>query len=390
MNFRPWWSGLALLLVLSCEMHAQMVEVRVEPVAKIQDFIFQSQADETVITTADSFPIVIAKINTLDKVSIKMRDQRLVLMWEDRILGEYPEVLLWSNDKNPRFKLLFKDAAATSKTYSGHLRVEPTPSGIALINVVHLEEYIRGVISAEAGIHKNLDFFKVQALSARTYALNNLGRHKAHGYDLCDNTHCQAYKGEYQNNPLIDQAVAETKGEVIVFNGNQLIDAVFSANCGGYTANSEDVWIANVNYLRSMPDYDFCEGFNNHSWHVTIPKLEFLAKLGRYLNAEATRFEIVPDVSGRVRRVFINGNPGLTISGEELRRLFKFRSSRFHVYDAQSLLFVEGSGFGHGVGMCQDGAYYLSQTGLDYTRIIQHYYKDTEILLIDEVKGIWE
>ena len=369
---------------------AQTLHVRLEPLPKVQEFTFQSLSDETVIMTNDSFPVVIARINTLDKVTVKMRDNRLALMWEDRILGEHTGVTFWCNDKAPRFKLFFKDANATVKSYAGSLRVQPDPATIELINEVFLEDYIRGVVSAEAGHHKNLDFFKVQALSARTYALNNLNRHKAHGFDVCDNTHCQAYKGEYQSNPLIDQAVAETKGEVIVFNGNQLIDAVFSANCGGYTANSEDVWVANVKYLRSMPDYDFCEGFNNHEWHVTIPKLEFLAKIGGYLNVEATRFEIVPDISGRVRRVFINNNSALTMSGEELRRLFKFRSSRFHVYDSQSLLFVEGSGFGHGVGMCQDGAFYLSETGLDYERIIGHYYKDVEILLVDEVKGIWK
>lgn len=386
---RASWLGLLLLFAAAC-LPAQQVRVRVEPVAKVQEFTFQSLSDETVITTVDSFPIVIAKINTLDKVTVKMRDNRLALMWEDKILGEYSNVLFWTNDKTPRFKLLFKDANSTSKTYAGSLRVQPNPGAVELINEVFIEDYIKGVVNAEAGHHKNIDFFKVQALSARTYALNNLRRHNAHGYDLCDNTHCQAYKGEYQSSPLIEQAVTETKGEVIVFNGNQLIDAVFSANCGGYTANSEDVWVANVKYLRSMPDYDFCEGFNNHVWHVTVPKLAFLAKIGAYLNVEATGFDIVPDVSGRVRKVFVNGNQALAISGEELRRLFKFRSSKFHVYDAQSLLFVEGSGFGHGVGMCQDGAYYLGEMGLDYERIIQHYYKGVEILNLDEVAGIWK
>jgi len=389
MNSMQRFAGLLGLFLWAFPVMAQQVRVRVEPVSKVQEFVFQSLSDETVITAGDSFPVLVAKINTLEKVTVKMRESKLALMYEDKILGEYPRVFFWTNDKNPRFKLLFKDAANTSKTYAGSLLVQPNPGAVELINEVFIEDYIRGVVNAEAGHHKNLDFFKVQALSARTYALNNLGRHKSHGYDLCDHTHCQAYKGEYQSSPLIERAVTETKGEVIVFDGNQLIDAVFSANCGGFTANSEDVWIANVKYLRSMPDYDFCEGSNNHAWHLTLPKLAFLAKLGAYLNVEATSFEIVPDVSGRVRKAYLNGNPTLSISGEEIRRLFKFKSSMFHIYDAQSLLFVEGSGFGHGVGMCQDGAYYLGQMGLDYERIIQHYYKGVDILPLDEVIGIW-
>ena len=141
--------------------------------------------------------------------------------------------------------------------------------------------------------------------------------------------------------------------------------------------------------LRAIPDYNFCEGFDNHAWHLTIPKMDFLAKLGKYLNVEASSFEIIPDISGRVKRVYVNDDLKLTVAGEELRKLFKFKSSKFHVYDSHSLLFIEGSGFGHGVGMCQDGAYYLSETGMDYVRILKHYYQGIEIMNVDSVQGVW-
>lgn len=381
--------GLGLLLLLVLPMRAQMLRVRIAPAENIEAFTYQALGDEVVVMTADSFPRKITTLHTLEKVELSMAPNGILLEQAGKQLGPFESLLLWCNDKKPRFKLYFDQSAIAFRTYPDHLRIEAGPRFLDLVNEVFLETYVKGVIHAEAGHHKSLDFFKVQALSARTYALRNRGRHGDHGYDLCDNTHCQAYKGEFANNPLIEQAVAETIGEVIVFDGDQLIEAVFSANCGGFTANSEDVWIATVNYLRAMPDYNFCEGFDNHAWHVTIPKLDFLSKLGRYLKVEATSFEIIPDISGRVKRVYVNGDSKLVVAGEELRRLFKLRSAKFHVFDSNSLLFIEGSGFGHGVGMCQDGAYYLSETGMDYERILRHYYQGVHILKIEDVKGLW-
>jgi stage II sporulation protein D len=368
---------------------AQMMRVHISPADKLEAFRYQALGDEVVVMTEDSFPRKVTTLHTLEMVDVTLNTNGIYLEQGAKKYGPFESLHFWCNDEKPRFKLFLDKSAIAFRTYPDHLRIETGPRYLELVNEVFIETYIRGVIHAEAGHHKSLDFFKVQALSARTYALRNIGRHGNHGYDLCDNTHCQAYKGEYQNNPLIDQAVSETLGEVIVYQDNQLIEAVFSANCGGFTANSEDVWVSSVEYLRAMPDYNFCEGFDNHAWHVTIPKMDFLGKMGRYLNVEAVSFEIIPDISGRVKRVYVNGDSKLTIAGEELRRLFKLKSSKFHVYDSHSLLFIEGAGFGHGVGMCQDGAYYLSETGMDYHRILKHYYQGVEVLPLDKVKGVW-
>jgi stage II sporulation protein D len=382
-------SCLVLLLLTALSLGAQTLRVHIAPAEKLEAFTYQALGDEVVVMTADSFPRKITVMHTLEKVEVKVAQDGILLVQNGKKLGPFPSVLLWCNDQRPRFKLYLDQSAMAFRTYPDHLRIEAGPRYLELINEVFVDTYIKGVIHAEAGHHKSLDFFKVQALSARTYALRNIGRHADRGYDLCDNTHCQAYKGEFSNNPLIDQAVKETTDEVIVFDKNQLIEAVFSANCGGYTANSEDVWVTNVNYLRAIPDFNFCEGFDNHAWHTTISKLDFLTKLGRYLNVEATSFEIIPDISGRVKRVYVNEDSKLTVAGEELRRLFKLKSSKFMVYDSHSLLFIEGCGFGHGVGMCQDGAYYLSETGMDYVRILKHYYQGIEIMDVDSVMGIW-
>lgn len=390
MRWLPKFLTLTLFLTLSLRLQAQLVDVKISPTDRLNAFHYQALGDKVVVTTADSFPRLVTTLNTLEQLKVTGEDAALKLQKGDELLGTFESLLFWCNDEKPRFKLHYAGGKRGLATYPGHLAVYPGGRNLKLVNHVYLEDYIRCVIHAEAGHHRSLDFFKVQALSARTYALKNRRRHASHGYQLCDNTHCQAYKGEYRRSELIEQAVDETRDEVIVFGRDQLIEAVFSANCGGFTANSEDVWIANVDYLRAVPDYNFCEGTLNHAWHATVPKLQFLAKLGRYFKLQATSFEVVPDVSGRVKRIYVNHDPKLVISGEEIRRLFRFKSSKFHVYDSGSLLFVEGAGFGHGVGMCQDGAWYMSELGLDYEKILRHYYQDIEIVTVDRLEGIWK
>jgi stage II sporulation protein D len=369
-------------------LRAQMLDVSITPASDLTVVTYQAQGDKVLVVAGDSFPIVVAELNTLEKVKLENKPGKVRISQEGKTLGEYREVQFWCNDPSPRFQLHFASPQTPSISYYDILVVRPGGPELRLINRVMVDQYVRGVVQSEAGHHKSLEFFKVQAVSARTYALNHKGRHAKEGFDLCDQTHCQAYKGVVKNNPLIDEAADATTGQVIVYKDSLLVEAVFSANCGGFTANSEDVWINKVDYLRAMPDYGFCDGFNNHAWHVAIPKLEFLARLGAYHKVEAASFTVIPDVSGRIRRVVLNGTEMLSISGEEVRRIFGLRSSKFHIYDSGGLLFIEGEGFGHGVGMCQDGAFHLSQTGMDFERIIKHYYQGVSLRKIEMIPGL--
>lgn len=367
---------------------AQVLDVLISPAADLSVVTYQAMGDKVVVSTADSFPVILAELSALEKLKMENRPGKIRLSRGGEVIGEYRELVFWCNDASPRFNLIFSTPQVPMATYYDHLIVRAGGPELKLINRVHVDQYVRGVVQAEAGHHKSLEFFKVQAVSARTYSLNHKGRHVKEGYDLCDQTHCQAYKGVVKNNPLIDEAADFTQGKVIVFQDTLLVEAVFSANCGGFTANSEDVWITKVDYLRSVPDYDFCEGFHNHAWHIAIPKLEFLSRLGSYHKVSANSFTVIPDVSGRVKKIIVNDNEQYGISGEEVRRIFNLRSARFHLFDSGGLLFVEGEGFGHGVGMCQDGAYFLSEMGLDYEKIIKHYYQGVTIATVNTVPGL--
>ena len=387
---KAWLSLAFLFLFFQWELNSgfgQQVRVRIQPTEMIESFEFQALGDEVIVTAGDTFPELVTYLNTLEKVEVSSFQGWVLLRKDGRDLGRFPQVFFYTNDAKPLFNLILNEKSSSVVTYADHLEVNPRGKSLLLINHVFIENYVKGVIHAEAGHHKSLEFFKVQALSARTYALRNLNRHGNERYNLCSTTHCQVYRGQRGDTPLIERAVMETEGQVIVYPDSELVDAVFSANCGGWTANSEDVWVSRVDYLRSMPDYNFCEGFSNHAWHMNIPKWDFLNKMGTYHKTQALKFEIQSDVSGRVKKIILNDDPKLTISGEELRRMFRLKSSKFNIFESGNLLFIEGAGYGHGVGMCQDGAFYLSEMGLDYDKIIKHYYQGVEIKQVWEVWG---
>ena len=107
-----------------------------------------------------------------------------------------------------------------------------------IINELNMEDYLRGVVPAEMGsrIYDEIEALKAQAIAARTYAVRNLGQFRAEGYDICPGPACQAYKGFSSEEPLSDQAVRESAGLIITYNGKP-IDALYTATCGGETSD---------------------------------------------------------------------------------------------------------------------------------------------------------
>jgi len=133
-----------------------------------------------------------------------------------------------------------EEIAFQSRRYRGFLRVFVNPRGsLNVVNVVNLEDYLRGVVPAEMGPKRfdELEALKAQAIAARTYALDNLNGFGAEGYDLCATPKCQVYAGRDAEDPLTDAAVEQTRGRIATWQGKP-IHALFTSTCGGAT---EDV-----------------------------------------------------------------------------------------------------------------------------------------------------
>ncbi len=252
---------------------------------------------------------------------------------------------------------------------------------------VELEDYVRGVLAAESSVETELEALQAQAIVSRTFALKNLNRHKADGYDFCSLTHCQRYVAQLaeHNKALILQASDATSGQVLRDDRNQIADVYFHAACGGMTTNLDAVWGAtSPSYLRSVKD-DYCTTMSHKSWAQTIPTKELLRALqsdergnvGRQL---AQIIVTKRDPSGRAEFITLEGERRKQVRGWEFALIVNrvlgwnmLKSARFEVNRTGSNFVFRGSGFGHGLGLCQEGAHVMARRGMTARQIVAQY-----------------
>jgi stage II sporulation protein D len=269
------------------------------------------------------------------------------------------------------------------------------------IVTVSLEDYVLGVLSVEATLEDELEALKAQAIVTRTYALKNPGRHSSEGFDLCSNTHCQQFiSAEGRASENMRDAVTATAGKTLRDSSGQLVDAYFHAACGGMTANIETLWgVRGPGYLRGVRD-DYCRAMPNRDWTDEIPREQLMKALksdprtdpGRTIN------EIIitqRDATGRAEAMLIEGDRRRAVSGWEFKMIVGralgwnlLKSSRFSVSRIGSSFIFRGSGFGHGLGLCQNGAHVMARRGATYENILDHYFPGTSVSQIEGVAAV--
>jgi stage II sporulation protein D (peptidoglycan lytic transglycosylase) len=279
--------------------------------------------------------------------------------------------------------------AATARTKDDQTLRVKLLSENRVVNVP-IEDYVAGVLSVEAAVEDETEALKAQAIVSRTYALKNLGRHASEGFDLCSNTHCQQYvSGEGRASETLRQAVAGTKGEVLLEPSGRLAETYFHAACGGMTANIESLWGApGPSYLRGVRD-DYCATMPNHDWTDEIPAAKLAKALATDPLADAggTVHGIVitrKDATGRAELISIEGERRRQVRGWAFKLIVGralgwnlLKSSRFSVERRGSLFVFHGSGFGHGLGLCQNGAHVMARRGASCEQILGHYFPGT-------------
>lgn len=263
------------------------------------------------------------------------------------------------------------------RTYEGDLHVKVNKGGkLLLINDVDFETYIAGVVQSEI-YGDDPDIFRVQAIISRTWAMKNINKHKADGYNFCDQVHCQAYLNRCVR-PDIMLGTMLSSGMTIVDDEGNLIDAPFHSNSGGQTASSEDVWRSALPYLRSVSD-TFSYHMRQSEWVKVVDKDKWL----NYF-ANKHKVDIHNDSLRNELLTFSQSERKARICGVPLTRVrsdFQLKSTFFSViYDTvSSRLTLSGHGFGHGVGLSQEGTIRMVNLGIAYDSIIHHYYTGTHI-----------
>jgi stage II sporulation protein D len=288
--------------------------------------------------------------------------------------------------KNAELQIKLIEPKLNTRTYQGNVQIVAGEKALKLINRVAMPDYLAGVVEAESGSRAEPEYYKNQAVIARTYALKSLDKHKKEGYHLCDGVHCQAYKGKSTTNPQIQLAVKKTKDLVIVDNKGELISALYSANCGGQTNHSEDVWSSSLPYLRSKPD-EFCTDQPQAKWTKTILWTDFKNFLKEKKLTIPDTLSIDSFAFSQPERKVNYIIMGQEIPLTSIRFGLNLRSAFFEIKpEGQSLLFT-GRGYGHGVGMCQEGAMNMARKGYRFDEIIRYYYKDVKILPFAKIKN---
>ena len=225
------------------------------------------------------------------------------------------DAVLMGGNTDDTFKL-------NGKPYRGMLTFSVTGNTMTAVNVIGLEEYLYGVVPSEMPQSYETEALKAQAVAARTYAMTKLGAHTGSGYQLCDGTNCQVYKGCSNEAAATTAAIDATEGEVACYNGSP-IEAVFSTSSGGYTENSENVWYAAVPYLRAVPEFG---EYNNNAWkkELTLDELsDLLETKGENIGSAEDIVITKLSTGGRVQEMQIVGTAGTkTLNKEALRTYF--------------------------------------------------------------------
>ncbi len=316
---------------------------------------------------------------TLDKSGMKVK-------CSGSGIGTYQRIKIIGLGDNPVFRLKSNIPVSEAYPFEDNLEFVATKDWIKAINHIDLEKYISGVVESEIGNVRNPDFLKAKSIICRTYALGNLRRHASEGYELCDKEHCQVYKSKSRFNPAIKEAVEESRDLIIVDSNRNLITAAFHANCGGMTVNSEDVWTYSLPYLRAVQD-TFCIGSPGSTWQRIIPTRDWSTYLTKFNDniIDSLFCDSTYSYHPQSREISYKLNTE-NIPLKKIRSDWAFRSTWFDLQTECDSVIIKGRGFGHGVGLCQEGAMKMAEQGFKYDEIINYYYRNVSIISLAGLK----
>lgn len=295
------------------------------------------------------------------------------------------------------------------RDYRGGMTVLSGAQGLTVVNAVDIDSYLVGVVNAEMGRRGTMEqaALTAQAVVSRTVAVRALGRGRLRGYDVVATVQDQAYGGVGAELDQGHRAVADTRGEVLMFAG-RVIDAFFSSTCGGRTAEGGEIFAgaAGHAYLPAQSDVDpsgtaWCVISPRFTWRESWTGEELAGTLRETLpNGEGARVRpadlrdvVVTDRtrSGRVARLLFSlaGGPAeadarivrqvLRPVGGGLLRSSAFRLQSTRRGDRLVSLVAVGGGAGHGVGLCQWGAVGRARAGREYREILSAYFPGTTV-----------
>ena len=343
---------------------------------KIDEGRYTILGDNQVIAVVD------ASISS-DLIYFSQNKSKLKVNYQGKSLGNFDRVFFKKMSDHGTLRTRVNE---DERIYPDELAVQMFDDRPFMVNKVGLEKYVSGVVESESGHITDLEYLKAHAIIARTYVVKQMSRFTGNPYDLCDSPQCQAYRSVAfgKNGYAIYKAVFSTQGMILTDKKGNPITAAFHANSGGFTANSEDVWSSELSYLRARKDTFSLRG-PSATWEKEIDKntwINYIASQAPKLKTDTSLQELVCNFTNPDR------NPKINVGGEmiefkDLRREFKLRSAYFDVFEKGNQVVLKGRGYGHGVGLSQDGARYMAQLGYNFRDILSFYYKGVDLESLD-------
>lgn len=351
------------------------------------------------------------------------------------VVSENENVLLVADNNELKFEPVDGFISLNGNKYRGNIEIINLKNGkMTIINKVGIEEYLYSVLPREMATGWPIEALKAQAVCARTYAATNIGRFSKYGFDLTDDTLSQVYGGVKAEKDDCTRAVEETRGQIVTYE-NKPASVFYYATSSGESLNVYDVWGSKYPYLVSVPDtYQDDVIPDKGAWTVKFTKEELTDKMNSLGYNLGTITDVTIDKTspqGAVTMMTIKGTDGSSVfEREKARNILSFRSQVFTVSavgggggnlwligakekmsatnikvlgakeqgktdsvyimtatgkekfdfggETESFTFA-GTGYGHGIGMSQNGAKGMARAGFTYDQILKHYFLGTEV-----------
>jgi stage II sporulation protein D len=333
----------------------------------------------------DNLKVISMDLETTTLITITYYEGKIRVEKGLELIGVFSAVDFLGIKYNNTFSLKINELSV-KRIYEENLSIKTIDGGLLLANMIGLEKYIAGVVQSEVfGSSEDIEFFKIQATVSRTYCLANLNRHLAQGVNLCDGIHCQSYKGRCTQANIL-KGTYETFSDVVVDTSNKLIYTAYHSNSGGMTESAANVWKQEVPYLQSIKD-TFSVHARNAQWEKIIPRktwIDFFVKFyGEKYSQPENQTRIFALLQNERKPFWIIDTD--TIPTRDIRQHFGLRSSFFSVFSRGETVVLKGKGYGHGVGLSQEGAIEMVRQGYGAADILKFYYNGAQVVKYTDI-----
>lgn len=305
----------------------------------------------------------------------------------------YSDGILLGNTKSKTNKLFIKPDYPESiiingRIFRGDIQLIKNNMKLSVVNYIDLEDYVKGISVRETSHYWPIDSLKAEVIAFRTFALYKMQENKQKDFDLTSDVYSQVYGGRTSERYRINKAVDETRGMVLTYQG-KIFPAFYHATCGGHTEDASLFWNINIPPLKGV-SCNFCQESPHFKWHKVLSRKEIrdaLLKSGLTIEDIKDILILGRDKSGRITDLkIVTDKKEIKISAKDLRNILGpniIKSTNFQVEVIEDDVVFEGFGWGHGVGLCQWGAYFMAKQGYTYEQILEYYYPGCEISLVD-------